>query len=139
MNLFYKNNKHHTIQFSKYFIAGTIGVIANILLLYILADVAGLHYLNATFISFISGIFIGFILQKFWTFSDNNLKRLPRQLSLYSLIAVTNLFLNLPLMYLLVDKRDIWYINAQIIVMIFLGIVSYVINTLLTFRKQYGS
>jgi putative flippase GtrA len=135
LRLFIDGGHHITIP--KYAISGIIGAALNILLLYMLKDIVGFHYLNATFISFLSGIALAFFLHKFWTFRDNNLGRLPKQLSLYLLIAIVNLFLNMPLMYLLVEKVGLWYIYSQLVIVIALGAVSYLINNVITFKKHH--
>lgn len=99
----------------RFIAAGSIGAVTNISLLFLFTEYVGLYYLVSAGISFILACCVGFALQKFWTFRERSLESVHSQAMGYFTISTTNFFLNLALLYFLVEKIHLWYIFAQII------------------------
>ena len=59
---------NHVQQFSRYTIAGILMLLANLLLVWFFTQFFDIHYLVACAIAFIAETFIGFYVNKRWTF-----------------------------------------------------------------------
>lgn len=121
--------------FARYFVSGGAGAATNLAVLYVLADTAGVYYLTAATLAFLSGIIVGFSFQKFWTFRDAHWGTLPRQFIFYGAVSTANLFLNIALLYLFVERAHLWYIYAQALAIVILNSISYLIHRHITFRE----
>ncbi|KKU77378.1 MAG: GtrA family protein [Parcubacteria group bacterium GW2011_GWA2_47_64] len=104
-------------------------------LLYFFTDRFGLHYLLSAALAFIVAFSVSFTLQKFWTFQDASTDRVHIQASLSFFIALINLGLNTALMYVFVDKLEIWYMASQIIIGAVLAFESFFVFRFIVFRK----
>lgn len=127
-------NKHKTVV--KYVLAGGTAVVVNLSLLYLLTELFEIWYIISSIIAFSISLLTGFVLQKFWTFRDNNARRFKRQLAMYITVGILNLILDPVLLYALVETFGIWYVLAQLLVMAVLAIESYLINRFITFKKD---
>ncbi len=120
----------------KYSISGVLAAIVNLGLLYILTEEFGFLYLFSSVLAFAFGMSIAFFLQKYWTFRDNKFRNIGRQFLMYgSLAAITFIFSPIMLAFL-VEVWDIWYILAQIIIMLIFAVVSFTINKSITFKEK---
>lgn len=120
----------------RYLIAGGIVVSVNILALYFFIEYTGFHYLISVAMAFVIALVVSFTLQKFWTFQDYSIDVVHQQASLYAVVAIINFFLNLCLMYFLVEKLSIWYILAQAIVSCGIAFFSFLIYRYFIFTKK---
>lgn len=99
----------------RYFTSGITSAGTQIGLLYIFTDIVGLWYIYSSILAFAVAVVTSFILQKFWTFNNKEIKRAHRQFLGYLIIAILGVIANTAFMYLFVDIFGIWYILAQII------------------------
>lgn len=100
----------------KYILAGGTAACVDLSVLYVAHDVAGISLLPSVAIAFFFGFLASFLLQKFWAFEDRSVERVHSQASLYFAVSGVNFFLNLLLMYLLVEVFGLWYLFAKIVV-----------------------
>lgn len=127
-------NRHKIVV--KYFLAGGAAVTVNLLFLYFLTELFEIWYVISSIVAFFVSLLTGFWLQKFWTFRDNNVRHIKRQMAMYSTVGVLNLVLGPTLLYAFVETFNIWYMLAQLLVMAVLAIESYLINRFITFKKD---
>ncbi len=127
-------HRHKTII--KYAIAGGIAVAANLVVLYVFTDLLGVWYVASSGIAFCVSLAAGFSLQKFWTFRDPSMRRIKRQMAMYLGVGILNLILGPALLYVLVETFALWYLAAQLVVMVLLAGESYLINRFITFKKE---
>ncbi|MFH1661806.1 MAG: glycosyltransferase [Candidatus Falkowbacteria bacterium] len=132
---FYEQIDKHKI-YVKYIISGGTAATTDLALLYVLTEFFNMHYLLSASIAFIIAFFISFFLQKFWTFRDNNREKIYKQMSLYLFVCVTNLFINTGGMYFLVDKFNIMYMVAQVIMGGLIAIFSFLIYRSFIFNNH---
>ena len=118
----------------KYIISGCTGAFVNLATLFILTEFAHVYYLLSAIAAFFVSLAVGFNLQKRWTFRDNN-KKVFKQAALYSIITSANLFINMALLYFLVEKLDVWYMLAQVVIYGSLSVFSFILYKFLVFRK----
>ena len=119
----------------KYIISGCTGALVNLSTLFILTEFAHVYYLLSAVIAFFVSLTVGFNLQKKWTFRDDN-KKVFKQVALYFTITGANLFINMSLLYFLVEKLDVWYMLAQVIIYGSLSIFSFILYKFLVFKKE---
>jgi len=123
-------------SFLKFTISGTVTTISDLLFLFILHGLLNVGIVISTSISFVMSFAVSFYLQRIWTFDNREKKKMPRQFFLYMLNSFLSLNINGLSMHLLVNKIGIWYLLAQIIVNIALGILNFFIYKLIIFRKE---
>ena len=120
----------------KYFIAGSGAALVQLATYYLLIQLLGVEmYIFSTSVAFVIAMSISFILQKYWTFRDNSLRRIPRQLIIFFTIALMNLILNGFLMYMAVNILN-RYMVAQIVVMGIIAVASFILNRTMTFTNN---
>lgn len=117
----------------------TVGVAAtgtDLLLLYLLTEYAGLHYLVSASIALVVAYSISFVLQKFWTFKDRGMERIRVQAAGHTLFALCNIGLNAVLLWFLVEQLFVWYIAAQVIAAGVIALESFVVYKKVIFGAQ---
>jgi dolichol-phosphate mannosyltransferase len=98
----------------RYIIAGGIATGTNILLLYVLTDLAGVWYVFSAVCSYTAAIGVSFLLHKFWTFSNLETSRVHYELAWFSINSVAGLIVDAAGLYFLVEWFGMWYVLAQI-------------------------
>ena len=56
----------------KFLIVGVMGTVINYLVFYLIYSILNVHYILACIVGYISGLFLGFYLNKEWTFRRND-------------------------------------------------------------------
>jgi len=123
-------------QIIKYVISGSTATFVDLSFIYVLTDLFHFWYLLSAVLAFMIAFFVSFSLQKFWTFRNNDRERIYEQLVLYLTIGLLNLTVNTGLMYLSVDVFGVWYLFAQVIILGFLGIGSFLFYKYIIFKKH---
>ena len=100
---------------ARYIVAGVIGVVVNVGVLYGLTHFLGMWYLAASMVSFVVSLLVSFALQKMWTFQDRGMQVAGRQFLVYLAIALFNLGLNSLCMYFFTSILGIWYVISQLL------------------------
>jgi len=119
----------------KFLISGFFAGGSDLLFLFIFHGVFNLGTVISTSLAFIISFVISFNLQKYWAFDSRENNRLHVQLILYMAIAFINLSINAWVMHILVNQYNIWYLLAQLIVTISLGLESFVAYKFIIFRN----
>ena len=121
-------------RLSRFIVAGGSTVFVHIVVLFVLTHLFGLWYIASSTLAFILAFIVGFWLQKFWTFRDEQLIQLERQLAVYFGLSMFNLVANSVMMYWLVDGLGLWYLLAQLITVTVIAGWNFFIYTHLIFR-----
>ena len=141
-NFFYKLRKINQQKYSKYIIyikyiiSGGTAAFIDLLLLYILTDIFHIWYLLSSGIAYVAAIATSFTLQKYWTFNDRGNNRIVSQISIFILVSILNIIVNTVGMYLLVDKLQLMYLLAQIIIGGSIAFANFAIYKLVIFKKS---
>lgn len=101
---------------ARYLISGGSAAVTTLTLLFILVHFFHVWYLPATVVSFITGVYVSFMMQKFFTFNDYMKVKIKEQMAVYLGIQIVNLSVNTLLMYVSVDILNIHYVISQVIV-----------------------
>lgn len=125
----------HQKSIVKFFVSGCFAGAVDLIALFIFHGLLHLGIVFATSVAFLFSFLVSFSLQKLWTFRNYSQKRLPRQLVLYLGSAFIGMNLNGLGMHVLVNNLKIWYLLAQILVNVFLGIINFFTYKFIVFRK----
>ena len=118
----------------KFLIAGCLAGATDLILLFIFHGIFGWHIVISTSLAFIFSFVVSFTLQKFWTFRNFSQEKAVSQFILYILNAFIGLNLNAYFMNTLVMRHHVWYILAQIIVNLVIGIYNFVVYRQIVFK-----
>lgn len=128
------SNKYKKII--KFFLAGGISGSIHLILLYTFHDFWQWNVVLSSSLAFICAFLVSFVLQKLWTFRDYSQDKLVSQFILYFLNAIFGLTVNGLLMHLLVNRFQLWYILAQIIVNLLIAGQNFIIYKFIVFKKD---
>jgi putative flippase GtrA len=133
-----------TLLILRYGITGVFGACVQVVVLWIGVSVLGYkdQYLIVVAVGFLTALAITFPLQKYWTFQDGTYDRATRQLFWYTAIALCSLGANT---FLLTFARRViesyhgdffrlWYLIAEMVILVFVAGMSFVFNRAFTFR-----
>jgi putative flippase GtrA len=104
-------------QFIRFAIVGGFCAALNLISLYVLTSLLKINYMLSTLIALIGINFLGFYLNKYYTFETDK-SRFWQELWKYYSVMFSSFLLNLFFMYLLVDIFKMWYIYASITITI---------------------
>jgi len=120
----------------RYGVSGVTTAFVQFFGFYILFEVFGWWYVYAIIGSFFIAYFVGFSLQKYWTFKDNSKDRIYKQSFWYLIIAGAALFENILFMYILVDLLKFSEIPSQLFTVVVVSGISFILNKTITFKKK---
>ena len=120
----------------KFFFAGSSAAAVDLLFLFLFYGLFHWNLVLSTSLAFLLSFIVSFTLQKFWTFRNYSQKKMPIQFVLYIVNAFVGLNLNGFLMHLLVNKFGVWYLLAQIVVNISIGVYNFFIYKFIVFKKR---
>ncbi len=107
----------------------------SLIIMYILTSLIHINYLISTIITILTTNFIGFYLNKYYTFQTKK-KLFWRELWKYYSVMLSSYILNVFAMYILVDLVNIWYLYANILLMAILTPFNYFFHKKWSFRKN---
>ncbi len=135
--------RHRLAQLMRYIVSGIVGVLIQIATLYIWVTILGFKdsYLWGVVIGFCIALAVSFVLQKYWTFRDFEHRKARTQIVFYTAVALLNLFLNTVLLHRInilfasfgQDFFHVWYLVAQMVVLLALSVMSFMLNRSITF------
>jgi dolichol-phosphate mannosyltransferase len=105
--------------------SGIVAALVGAATVYMLTDIAGLWYVLSSLLSFIGASVVAFSLQKFWTFQERTMHRIPLQTTQTLALALFNIALNTALIYVLVDHVGLYYLFAQCLIYGIIGAIDF--------------
>jgi putative flippase GtrA len=143
---FFSKHRARFFFLVRYGVSGVIGGLIQTAFLYVWVSVLGLEktYLVGLVLGFIVALVVNFLLQKYWTFQDSASHKIPRQLVLYSAVALSGLALNALLLagskalfaHLGINFFHGWYVLVQLLIFCIVSVFNLTMNFLFTFRKR---
>lgn len=122
--------------FVKCTFSGVTVAFIELVVLFICYHVVSWPLVVSTSIAFVCSFLFSFSLQKFWTFRNFSQSKTARQLIMYFFNAFIGLNLNGFFMHKLVNQYHIWYLLAQVIVILTIGVYNFAIYNLVIFKKE---
>jgi putative flippase GtrA len=104
-------------QFAKFVMVGLLCSTLNLLMLYVLISYFNINYILSTLIALLSINFLGFYLNKYYTFQTSK-RKFWKELWKYYSVMFSSFLLNLFFMYVLVGVFKMWYIYASLTITI---------------------
>jgi putative flippase GtrA len=130
----------------RYGIVGLTGGLIQTSVLYLWVSVLLLqkYYLIGAVVGFCLALAVTFLLQKHWTFQNPSSEHVKKQFFSYTLIALVSLGLNIFLLHISkgilehygFDFFRVWYLLAQVAIIGFIAVLSFIANNFLTFRTR---
>lgn len=117
----------------RFFNVGLLCAGLNFSLLYCLTTLFNIHYLFSTFLSLIFVNFIGFYLNKYYTFKTHK-NRFWRELWKYYSVTLSSFLWNLILMYIFVDILGIWYLHGSLTITVIFIIYNFLLHQYWSFK-----
>lgn len=121
-------------QLIRFGLSGMAAMVTGVILIFVLTDLLKIWYLISSFVAFVGSFLVAFGLQKFWTFQNRQVDTLAKQASLCLLATLFVFVLNMGLMYFFVEKIGLYYIVAQIITYLIIGIIDFCIYKFIIFK-----
>jgi putative flippase GtrA len=122
-------------KISRFLVIGGFCAGLSLLIMYGFTDLLKLNYLVSTVISIVVTNFIGFYLNKHYTFKTKR-KSFWREMWKYYSVMISSYLLNLMIMYLLVDVINIWYLYATMILIVILTPYNFLLHKFWSFRQK---
>jgi putative flippase GtrA len=119
-------------QLARFCVVGVACFALGLALLAGLHEVAGLHYLVAFMLSFVTTSTVGYLLNGRFTFAIRNTGW--RGVGRYSLINAVSLLLNSLALKLLVDAAHLWYLGASMILALINAPITFTAHRLISYR-----
>ena len=137
INIMPKLFSHSTIkEFIKFGIVGAIGTFVNLSILYFLTEMVNIYYIISEIIAFSASVINNYILNKKWTFNEKLKENIGRKYFKYVITCLLSLFVNLFILFILVEFYDFWYIFAEIVAIGGAFLINFVGNKLWTFNNK---
>mgnify|MGYP001592281289 CR=1 FL=1 len=122
----YLENKYPRLsKLSRYLLSGFTATAIDLGLLYFLTEFFSIWYLFSAIVSFVVSFIVSFILQKFWTFKDKNKDKIHSQMIIYLIITLTNLLVNIFLLFVGVEYLGLHYMLAQFLISGFIAVSNF--------------
>lgn len=127
------NIKADIKKFIKFTIVGFSNTVITFFVFSITFKFLNIHYLIASSLGYTTGLINSYFGNLRWTFKTNHSNKIFINFILVNIIA---LFINLLVMYILVEKMAINEFIAQIVAICIALVVNFVGNNFLTFRRN---
>jgi Predicted membrane protein len=125
-------------EFIRYAVVGGLAFMADIAVLAVLVSGLGLHYLLATFMAFLIGVWVNYELSVRWVFSYRMLNHKGAEFGVFLVVGVVTLVASLGFMALLVAGAGLHYLLAKCLVAAFTLIINFIGRRLLLFTNWYA-
>ena len=121
----------------KHMTSGTVGSVFHLSLFIFFVSTFGKdHILLFSSATFLIGLSISFLFQKFWTYGCYDWVNIHNQFFVYAGVGFGNLFVNFTVMSILTIQNGMWHVSAQIISAIIVGVISFVVSRFYIFRHR---
>ena len=127
---------HRVTVIAKFLGSGAVGVLLYYAILTFLPETLGVKYIFSAVVASIVNFGSNFVLQKFWTFKNNEMGHVRQQASRYAILAITLALTNLLALYVLVEYAKLWYLGVQAVLTVSLTVVSYLITRKIFARES---
>lgn len=119
----------------RFAVVGTLCFAAGFVSLYLLTEIAGLHYLVSMCMSMVIVNLLGWLLNRVWTFKSRSIQ-VKAEFGRYFVVNLFGFGVTLALMALLVSGLGVHYLAASVVVAILVMLVNFVAHKNWSFRKS---
>ena len=122
----------------KFAFIGTIGTFVNLSVLYLLTEIFDILYLLSETIAFTVALINNYIFNKVVTFNEKIQERIMKKGIKFALISMIALFVNLLILFVLVEFFDMFYLFAEIFAIFCAFLINFLGNRFWTFKSKVG-
>lgn len=122
-------------EFLKFGVVGLLGTAVNILVLYLLTEKIGIHYIISAVFSFIVAMTHNFFLNKIWTFKEKMRTEVKKKYTQFALVSVSALAINILFLYIFTEFLKIYYLISQVLSIFIAFTINFLGNKIFTFSK----
>lgn len=126
-------------EFGRYLVVGGVAFVADFLALWALVSLAGLHYLPATALAFVLGVWVNYQLSIRWVFVYRAVSLTGVEFGIFLLVGVVGLGVSLGAMSLLAGWLGLHYLLAKALATMLTLLVNFGGRKLLLFTRWNGS
>lgn len=123
----------------KFIAVGASGVGVNLLLLYLLTDIAGVHYAASAFVAIEASIITNFLLNDRWTFKDRRGSKVFSRLLKYNAVSGAGVGVNMGIMALLVEVGGLHYLMAEFLAILGAFVWNYTLSSRYVWSKRFAN
>ena len=102
-------------QFLRYFVVGGVAFVADFALLYLLTELAELHYLFSASVAFIAGVAVNYALSVTWVFDHRSVDNRMHEFVIFAVIGIVGLAFNAALMWLFTELVGFHYLESKMV------------------------
>ena len=125
----------HAVQ---YYIVGASGVLVNLGILYLLADIAGFWYVASQVVAISVSITSNFFFNRYWTFKNSiEDQRNSVMYVKFIIVSAIGMGIQLGITYLLVETSGFYHMYGAIIGIAIASAINYVLNRRVTFGIKF--
>lgn len=132
-NLFYTPTQNIFIQFFRYVFVGGIAFVADAGVLWLCS--LKLHYLVSAAAGFIFGLFVNFLLSKFFIFTEKK-NSISMEFLVYAVIGAIGLLFTELLMYLFTDVMGVYFMLSKVITAVLVLIWNFIARKIILYRSK---
>lgn len=122
-------------RFQKFIVVGSVGLIVNQGLLFLMRDFAGARLLVASPISIFASMIVTFFLNEMWTWHDRGAGPVKSRIALYFPINLVGLLINFGVLTFLVNHAGWHYLLANLAGAGLAAVWNFVLNNMITWRE----
>lgn len=123
------------IQLVRYVVAGGVAFTVDFVLLWLLTEHIGVHYLLSTVIAYSVGLGITYLLSVYWIFNERSTRNWVVELTIFALIGIIGLGLTSLSMWFLTDRLQIHYLLSKIVTTGVVFIWNFIAKKFILFKK----
>lgn len=122
-------------KFTRFVISGGSAALSNFLIYYFFLNILDIWYLVASIMAFILSVFVGFYMQKYFTFRDSSKSDFKSQIIMFFLVSFGNLFINVVLMLFFVETLHIDEVLSKVLTLGILACWNFFVYQKFVFAK----
>lgn len=128
-------NRLPVTEFGRYLVAGGLAFVADFLALWALVSLAGLHYLPATVLAFLIGVWVNYQLSIRWVFAYRATRLTRIEFTVFLLVGIIGLGASLGVMALFAGWIGMHYLLAKAVAAALTLLINFTGRKLLLFTR----
>lgn len=124
---------HYIVKFIRFSVSSATTLLLDFLILIILVEFFEIYYLTSAAVAFTSSNSLNYLINRVWGFPET--KRKPAEgYIIFITFGLFGLALTVFLMWIFVDKINLFYFIARILVAMIEGTISFILHYFITFK-----
>lgn len=125
-----------TVQICRYLISGGTAFVVDFSTLWILTEVAHMHYLLSTVLANILGLVVTYLFSIFWVFDTRSVDNRVAEFSIFAAIAGFGTLLTTLLMWFVTECIGVQYLLSKVITTILIAVLNFILKKRLLFKTK---